>query len=214
MKNFVSDLAESGLAVSTQSDIVVVVKQIIASAVNEEGEFLYPRTWNSGYIDAPQVVLADRRTPAATAEQIEAAAKEPFGAFWGFLGGTGLRISEARATRYGDDGIHTAWDPDRALVTVRTQINRGLEQSPKTPAAVREVDLPPNLNDYLKAQFHRKPREFRVSGFGDQMDPSAKRNGHPGLPRLSPISDNPPSRHGRPGGHPTLLGGSYAGKCD
>ncbi len=59
--------------------------------------------------------------------------------------------------RLGNDGIHTAWDADRALVTVRTQINRGLEQSPKTPAATREVDLPQDLNNYLKKNVASAP---------------------------------------------------------
>ena len=52
--------------------------------------------------------------------------------------------------RYGDCGVGTARDRDRALVTVRTQFYRGLEQAPKTLAAMREVDLPNNLNEYLK----------------------------------------------------------------
>ena len=164
MKNFVSDLAESGLAVSTQSDIVAVVKEVIASAVNEEGEFLYPRTWNSGYIDAPQVVIADRRTPAATSEQVRKASQEPFGAFWTFLGGTGLRIGEARAVRYGDNGVGSAWDPERGVVSVRTQFYRGLEQPPKTPAAIREVDLPPNLNNYLKERVSVAPGSLLFGG--------------------------------------------------
>ena len=47
MKNFVSELSESGVALSApESDIVAVVKAVIESATDAEGELLYPRTWN------------------------------------------------------------------------------------------------------------------------------------------------------------------------
>ena len=178
MKEFVSELAATTLSVSTQSDIVAAVKQIIASAVNEEGDQLFPRVWNSGFIDAPQVVVADRRTPAATPEQMEKVLDEPF---WGFLAGTGLRIGEARATRYGDDGVHTAWDADRGLVVVRTQISRGLEQAPKTPAALREVDLPHDLNDYLKSSCPGIPGSFVFPGSATKWTLRLKETGIQGF---------------------------------
>lgn len=180
MKSFVAALSRSGLSASAQLNIIAVVKEIVASAVNEEGDLLYPRVWNAVFIDAPQVVLADRKTPTATVAQIEAA-KNPF---WYFLGGTGLRISEARAMRYGDDGVHTAWDADNALVTVRTQVNRGLEQPPKTPAAIREVDLPQYLNNYLKENVVAAPGFLVFPGSETTQRDRLAEDGIPGFHAL------------------------------
>jgi len=53
MKEFVEHISE--LAPATIRDYSNVVKAIVASAINEHGEELFPQTWNEEFIDAPAV---------------------------------------------------------------------------------------------------------------------------------------------------------------
>lgn len=61
------------------------------------------------------------------------------------LAGTGLRVGEAFALRSTDFG------PDCRVVHVRRSIWRGHEQEPKTPNAVRIIDIPEALAAELRA---------------------------------------------------------------
>lgn len=134
------------------NEIVSVVKQIIASAVNENGDKLYPRDWNQNFLDLPTVNKREQHAPSITAEQVTHAVRcspRNIGAFFAMLAGTALRKGEAIAVRIGDDGSHTAWDPAKRLITVRTQFWRNQEISPKTSAGYREVDLHPRINQVL-----------------------------------------------------------------
>jgi integrase len=163
MKKFVSSLSRSGLSIKTQTEIISLTKQLVASALTPEGEQIYPRNWNNDFLDTPIVESSKQKTPSATAEQVFAAiqgAEPQYRTLWALLGGTALRIGEARAMKYGNDGIHSAWDPEKGVAVVRRAIYRGLEQSPKTAAGTREVDLPTALNQYLKDNCVVKPGEY------------------------------------------------------
>jgi hypothetical protein len=53
MKDFVEHISE--LAPATIRDYSNIVKAVVASAINDKGEQLFPRTWNEEFIDAPLV---------------------------------------------------------------------------------------------------------------------------------------------------------------
>jgi integrase len=142
MKAFAQGLTIKGLGPKTVLETVTLVKLVVASAVSEDGDLLYPRQWNNEFIDLPPVV--GQKQPTVTTEQIIACG--PLGIF---LAGTGLRIGEALACRNGVDGEHTGWSPDRSLVDVQTQFWRGREGLPKTFSGIREVDLTANLNTFI-----------------------------------------------------------------
>jgi len=61
------------------------------------------------------------------------------------LAGTGLRIGEALALK------RTDLSPDCALLFVKRSIWHGQEQEPKTPAAVRVIDLPEPLAAMMRS---------------------------------------------------------------
>lgn len=150
MRAFARGLGRKGLGPKTILETVGIVKQVIASAVSEDGDYLYPRQWNHQFLDLPPVT--SQKQPIVTSEQLAAAlADRRYGLFYAFLAGTGLRIGEALAVRYGARGKKTGWDPNAALVDVRTGLWRNLEGPPKTPAAVRQIDIHPELNERLKA---------------------------------------------------------------
>ena len=147
MKQFVGQLISGGLGPKTTLEIVSLVKQIIASAVTDEGDYRYPRVWNHKFLDLPSI--GAQKQPTISDEQIKLAMKDKYKVFWAFLLGSGLRIGEAQAVRIGDNGTSSAWIAERAVIIVRTSIWNRKEQAPKTPAAIREVDIHPSLNQLL-----------------------------------------------------------------
>jgi hypothetical protein len=71
LRIFVSppSMSEGALSPKTISDnYVPVVKMVVASAVDEQGEELYPRKWNHEFIDLPIVEHGKQNTPCFSAE--------------------------------------------------------------------------------------------------------------------------------------------------
>jgi hypothetical protein len=62
MKEFVEHISK--LSPATIRDYSNVVKGVVASAIDEDGKQLFPRTWNEDYIDAP--VIKRQRQPSTT----------------------------------------------------------------------------------------------------------------------------------------------------
>ena len=168
MKDFVSQLAAS-LSPKTTNEIVSFVKQIVASATDEHGLPLHPRTWDSDFIDLP--IVSQQRTPTVSREQIERALSESTDTMCSLiacLAGSGLRINEALAIRIGDSsGPHSSFDALTSTIHIRRSLWRGREQSsPKTPSAIRVVEIPYALGAMLQ-------------GFAGQRDGYLFGNGKP-----------------------------------
>jgi integrase len=150
LKRFVAQLEAKQLSARTIAQIVTVIKQIISAQTNSEGDELFPKKWNSRFIDAPSIENTDQ--PCATKEQIEEIllTKSLIAPIVALLGFSGLRIGESLALRIGrQDGV-SHWNPEESTLVIRTSIWRGREQRPKTPSAERTVDLPESANNYLK----------------------------------------------------------------
>lgn len=149
LKGLVEKMVKAGLSPKTVNTYSQVVKMVVASAVNEEGEQLYPRKWNHEYIDMPVVDKSEQRTPHFPSElitQILASSKGYKQAFCALLAGTGLRAGEALGLEIGK---HIS-DDFRTLY-IRQKVRRGnLEDFLKTDAGRRDVDLCPVLATYLK----------------------------------------------------------------
>src|SRR5437016_13006567 len=64
MRYFVDHI--SHLAPSTVRDYSNIVKAVVASAINEEAEELFPRKWNEEFIDAP--LIEKQNQPSTTSE--------------------------------------------------------------------------------------------------------------------------------------------------
>ena len=140
-------MTAGGLAPKSIVNHVQVVKLVLASAVNDEGEQLYPRTWNHDYIGLPIVETNNQYRPTVTPTEVEeilAGVKERYRLLFALLAGTGLRIGEALALKPTDFG------PDCRVLHVRRSLWRGQEQAPKTSNAVRTVDIPEELARVLR----------------------------------------------------------------
>src|SRR5580704_11476758 len=97
LRNLGETMVKGGLGASAIRSYANVVKMVVASAVNEEGDALYPRTWNHDFIDLPedrnpkQPILASSVVTA-----IVGAPKEKYyRVFYALCASAGLRFGEA-----------------------------------------------------------------------------------------------------------------------
>ncbi len=77
LKDLVGKLVAEDLAPKTIGELVSVVKKVVASAVSDDGEKLFPRDWNPEFIDLPAVIK--QAQPCATKEDVERAIKNVLG---------------------------------------------------------------------------------------------------------------------------------------
>jgi hypothetical protein len=69
-KMLVGCLTEARLSPATINLAVSLMKQVVKSAVDENGDQLYPRTWNTRFIDAPRVDPQSQKAPIVIGQQI------------------------------------------------------------------------------------------------------------------------------------------------
>lgn len=167
-KMLVGRLTEAHLSPATINLAVTLVKQVVKSAVNDEGEQLYPRTWNTRFIDAPRVDHSTQKAPITASQTLQEAISRTNGevqALVALLGGTGLRIGEALALMVGsDDGKNSFWIPESGTLVIRTtMVNGKIQLDTKTKAGTRIVDLDPHLASFLRSQLNREGMLFTTS---------------------------------------------------
>ncbi|MGC2706349.1 MAG: site-specific integrase [Candidatus Acidiferrales bacterium] len=147
LKNLGITMIGGGLGESAIRSYTNVVKMVVASAINEEGEELHPRKWNHSFIDLPRI--NNPKQPSFRGEVVTrivaGARKEKYRLFFALSGGTGLRFGEALGIRVQDIS------PDCSTIKIvqkawRSQIHNFL----KTDSGSREIDLYPALASMLK----------------------------------------------------------------
>jgi len=177
VKELVSKMVRANLSPKSIHNYIQVVKMVVASAVNEEGDEIYPRKWNHEFIDLPEV--KNQRTPTFTAQEmstIVASAEGQYQMLYALLGSTGLRIGEA----LGLEIKHIA--DDCLTIRVRQSVWNGRVQFPKTSNAIRDVDLHPHLAAMLRKFIGVRPARFLFqTKAGRPISPSniLNRNLHP-----------------------------------
>jgi integrase len=131
---------------------VLIVKLIISSAVNEEGDCLHPRTWNRRFVNAPAVETTKQKRFVFTRDQIEALlqAKSPQERlFYAVSAGTGMRLGEMRSIRVrGNNPKQTSWEPGKIIVRT-TMFNNDETGRTKTESGKRTVYLHSSLDQMI-----------------------------------------------------------------
>jgi len=153
VREFIASL--TSLSPATVNLIFKVIKAVVSSAVDKNGNELYPRKWNSDFIDLPMIDKTTQDTPTLTSEKVTQAvltASGQYRAMFCLLAASGLRIGEALALQDGPgDGHGSYWDANRGILHVKTCLVDGeVQNTPKTDASIRQVDLAPEINEYLK----------------------------------------------------------------
>jgi integrase len=150
LKGLVGKMVKLGLSPKTVNTYSQVVKSVVASAVNEEGEQLFPRKWNHEFVDMPVVEKSKQNTPHFTSEVIAgilASSKGYKQMFCALLAGSGLRVGEASGLE-----IDKHVSEDFKTLHIRQKVRRGkLELFLKTDAGCRDVDLCNALAGRLKS---------------------------------------------------------------
>jgi integrase len=149
LKGLVGQMVKAGLSPKTVNTYSQVVKSVVASAVNEEGEQLFPRKWNHEFVDMPVVEKSKQNTPHFTSEVVAGILAASTGykqMFCALLAGSGLRVGEASGLE-----IEKHVSEDFKTLYIRQKVRRGkLEHFLKTDAGCRDVDLCAALAGMLK----------------------------------------------------------------
>jgi integrase len=140
-------------AAKSINNYVQVVKMVVASAVDDDGEEIYPVKWKNDFMDLPEV--RGQRTPCFSAAEVEAIVAKASGQYallYAFLAGSGLRIEEAFALQ--------VEDVRDSVIRVRHSLWQGRLYSPKTEAGKREVDLHSSLAERLQEHLGKRRSGF------------------------------------------------------
>jgi len=148
LKSLVARMYEAGLKPKSIHNYLQLAKEIVTSAVDENGDQLYPRKWNHDFIDAPEVVAKNQRQPFFDEAQLQQIIEKSTGLYrvlYTLLAATGLRIGEAL-------GLNIAnIDFENRIISVKESAYHSKIQPPKTSAAVRQVDFTKEVGEILKA---------------------------------------------------------------
>jgi Phage integrase family len=167
-----------------------VVKMVVASAVNDEGEEIYPRKWNHEFIDMPVVEEEKQNTPSFSSDVMTGLVrwkKERERMIFVPCGAGGFRVGEALGIE-----IDKHISPDFRTIFVQQKIHHGrLELRLKTANGFRQVDLHPTIAN-LFTEFVGN----RASGFlfctrqGKPLSPSniIRRHLHKALKELGYVN--------------------------
>ena len=84
LRQFVEILSAAGLAPKTTVNVVTVVKLVVASAVDEEGNQIHPRIWNHEFIQLPLVIKETQNRSTINKAEVSALLNSMKGALRSF----------------------------------------------------------------------------------------------------------------------------------
>ena len=102
LKQLIETMTEGGLGPKTIVNYSQTVKMVVASAVDKNGNRIYPVEWNHDFCELPIVDKAKQYRPTITEaelEQVLSNSKGRYFALFALFAGTGLRIGEALAVK-------------------------------------------------------------------------------------------------------------------
>jgi integrase len=177
VSHLVAAMRDGGLSPKSQVTYTNLVKSIIKSLTDEDGEPLVTRTWNPSVLDLP--IIGDQKQPSFCRDEVEYLLSRSHGwerMLYTLLASTGLRIGEALAltTR---DIVN-----DGRTLNICAQIDRfgKYVQWTKTRAGIRQVDLHPSITDLLLPYADSRENGLFLRPLGIFLFPSLENT-----PRLS-----------------------------
>jgi len=183
IKTLVSQMYAAGLSAKSIVNYSGLVKLVVASAVDNNGDRLFPRRWNHEFIDMP--VVENQNQPTFSAETVTSIIAKADGQeriLYALLAGTGLRVGEALGLEIGK---HIS--EDCRTLYIRQSVWQGDTQTPKTENSKRDVDLSSFLGEMLKAHIGDRTVGFLFASLkGNPLSQSnvLRRDLHPILAEL------------------------------
>jgi integrase len=150
VKPLIEKMSSSGLKPRTVNKYLEHVKQVVESLKGPNGEPIHNRKWDAETMDLPVVEHAEQKRPSLKAGTISELIQSSSGqeqALYVLLAATGMRVSEALAVE-----THH-FTNDGRTINIEHQVEK---DSPrvvkylKTAAAKRQIDLHPDIAEYLQ----------------------------------------------------------------
>lgn len=149
LKGLVAKMSEGGLSPKSIANYVQVVKTVVASAVNDEGEQMYPRIWSHEFADLPIVRKEKQNTPSFSREVMTGLATWKYQRermVFILCGSTGLRIGEALGLE-----VDKHFSRDFLTISVEQKARHcKVEERLKTASALRKIDIHPKIAALLE----------------------------------------------------------------
>jgi integrase len=151
VKPLVQKMCASGLRPRTVNKYVEYIKQVVKSLRAANGEPVHKSTWDAETMDLPIVEYSEQRRPSlkvGAISKLVSASTEQEQALYILLASTGMRVSEALALedRHFINGGRT--------IRVEQQVAKDsprIVKYLKTSAAKREIDLHPDIAEFLRS---------------------------------------------------------------
>jgi site-specific recombinase XerD len=147
VKGLVTHMMEAGMSPKMVGNVIQVVKMVVASAVNENGEEVHPRTWNHEFMDLPEV--KNQRQPSHSSKTMGAIAVGSEGReqmLYVLLGATGMRFGEGLGLE-----VDKHISDDFSTLYIRQKVWNGrIQPFLKTENGVRDIDLHPDVTAMLR----------------------------------------------------------------
>jgi integrase len=182
VRTLVGKMHAANLSAQSVTTYVNLAKLIVSSAVDDNGDELFPRKWNNEFLDVP--VIESQKQPTfdeKTMSAIVEKARDQDQVLYALLAATGLRVGEA----FGLEVKHLS--PDCRTLTIEQSCWEKHIQTPKTKSARRQVDVSSALAGLLK-QFvgDRQTGFLFTNGKGKPMSQTnvVRRSLHPILEKL------------------------------
>jgi integrase len=151
VKEFILALHSEGLKPSAIAGIFNVLRQIVYSVTDFDGEQIYTQKFKKKFLTIPAVKPTEQ--PCACAADVERALQQGnfIHTLIPFLASTGLRVSEALSLEIGA-GAGNFYDPTAGIINLRVGL--------KTDAATRSVLLSENFRTWLNQRIQRSGKLF------------------------------------------------------
>jgi len=153
VKTFAENLSAK-LGPKTTREVVALVKAILESHVNQDGDPILDLKWNNRFIFKSVRKIGKQHQPTVSADTLNAILRNheikvrdrvliALGA------STGMRVGELQALRIRGGKESTSWDGEASTIQVRQSVWGNQLQLPKTDSAIRQIDLSAEVNAML-----------------------------------------------------------------
>jgi integrase len=153
LKTLVEKMVAAGLSAQSIVNYTRPVKMIVSSAVDANGEQLFPRKWNHEFVQMPIIDRANQHRQTITTAEAEALLGNLHGRYRylvALLLVTGMRVGEALAVHVEDFG-----EGCRTLRVQQSVYGLAL-QAPKTSNARRVIDIPGEFAQFFSRYIARR----------------------------------------------------------